>query len=120
MKELTAKDEIEAAVWADKFMSEALRNSAMAAIGAEQREAMRLSLVEVDGEPVNQNGVPFLAMDSWSLKTIRLAQTAFNDLNGVDAEDLKNFKASARVSPPGESLATQSPKKLKGVSGGNG
>jgi hypothetical protein len=105
---------------ADKLMSDALRNSAVATISAEQREAMRLSLVEVDGEPVNHDGVPYMAMDDWSLKTLRFLQTAFNEMNGIEADDLKNFRAGAQIVDHGDAPAESATKKLASVSGKSG
>lgn len=115
MRELTAKDELTASIFAEKFMSDALRNSAVATIAAEQREAMRIALVEVDGKPVNVDGIPYMAMDEWSMRTIRFAQMAFNELNGIESDDLKNFRAGGQIVDPGESpAATQSQKPASG------
>lgn len=97
MREVGAKDEMEAAIWAEKSLSSAERTNAMAVVGAQQRECMRLSLVEVDGSPVNHDGIPFKAMDQYSIKTLRFLQYAFNLMNGVDDDDLKNFEAGAEV-----------------------
>ena len=115
MRELTAKDELTASIFAEKFMSDALRNSAVATIAAEQREAMRLALVEVDGIQVNLDGVPYLEMDNWSMRTVRFAQMAFNEMNGIESDDLKNFKAGAQIVDLGGSpAATPSPKPASG------
>lgn len=94
VRELNGNDEIDAAVMADKSSSDLVKDSPIAQFGAERRESLRLSLVEVDGKPVPQ---PYLEMNHWSLKTLRVLMAAFNDLNGLDEDDLKNCLASAEV-----------------------
>jgi len=96
MRELNAKDELEASIWADKTRSEAA-DGPLAMIGSEHRESVRLSLVYVDGNRVNHNGVPFTAMNDWSMKTMRLLMQAFNDLNGVDKKEVADFSKGAEV-----------------------
>lgn len=95
MRELSGEDELEAAKWADKRRSEA-DTGALAVMNSEQREAIRLSLVSVDGEPVGGD-IPYMAIDKWNLRTMRLVRHAFNDLNGVGESDLEDFKEAAEV-----------------------
>ena len=90
MRELTGRDEIEAGRLALATASEADRDNAVMLNFAEQREMMRLSLVEVDGEPVGID-TPFMDMDDWSMKTMVFVRKAFNEMNRVDGDDLKNF-----------------------------
>lgn len=90
MRELKVKDDIEVAIWADKNTPAAAKESAVGAMAADRREALRLALVEVDGVRVNVNGIPYMAMDDWSQKTMTYALMAFNDLNGA-ADDAKGF-----------------------------
>lgn len=97
MRELDARDELEAAMWADKKTTTTGGNNMLSMMGAEQREAMRLSFCEVDGHPVNIDGIPFVDFDRWTMKTMRFVTQAFNDLNGVDAKELKSFTAGAEV-----------------------
>jgi len=97
MRELEAKDDIQSAIWADQNASSALKGSAIAAIQADKRESIRCSLVEVDGEPVNLDGVPFMAMDSWSHRTLIYIEAFFNDLNGVEMEDVKKAVAGGAI-----------------------
>lgn len=96
MRELTAKDEIEAAIWADKKRSSA-GDGVLSIVGGEQREAMRLSFVAVDGKPVNEGGIPFVGMDNWTYRTMRFVQRAFADLNGVEQSDLDSFAEGAEI-----------------------
>lgn len=96
MRELTSQDEIEAAIWADKKRGSA-QDGVLSVVGGEQREAIRLSFVEVDGNPVNVDGVPFTAMDKWTYRTMRYVQKAFTDLNGVQQDDLESFSEGAEI-----------------------
>ena len=106
MRELTGPDELEAAMWADKKMDKDRRSDAVAVMEGEQREAMRLAFTEVDGEPVNHDGIPFVAMDLWTYRTMRFAQTAFSDVNGVQIDELQSFKEGAELVMGPESLPT--------------
>jgi phage FluMu protein gp41 len=106
MRELTAKDEIEAAIWADQKRSSA-GDGVLSMVGGEQREAMRLALVEVDGETVNVEGVPFTAMDRWTYRTMRYLQKAFEEINGVDQKDLASFSKGAEIVD--DPMATEAP-----------
>lgn len=106
MRELDGEDDIEASIWADKNATSALKESAVAAMVADQRESMRLSLLEVDGVPVNHDGLPYMKADRWSSKTWRCMQSFYADLNGMKEQDLKNAVAGAEVilsSPHGDS-----------------
>lgn len=96
MRELDASDEIEAAIWADKRRGSA-QDGVLSMVGGEQREAMRLSLVSVDGKPVNVDGVPFMGIDKWSYRTMRYVQRAFANLNGVKDKDLESFDEGAEI-----------------------
>jgi len=100
MRELEATDDIQSAIWADAHATSALKGSAVAAIQADRRESIRLSMVEVDGEPVNVDGVPFMGMDRWSHRTLIYVEAFFNDLNGVDTGDLKKAIAGGTVVLP--------------------
>lgn len=102
MRELTSKDELDAAMWADKLKSIVNDESPSSIILGEQREAMRLSLVTVDGQRVNDDGLPFLGMDTWTVRTVRFVQRAFQDMNGVTAEELENFTGEAEIVHPSE------------------
>lgn len=97
MRELDTRDEIEAAIWADKAANSALADSQMAAFQADQRESIRLALVEVDGVEVNVGGMPYKAMDGWSMRTMRFIREFYADLNGVEQDDLKNALKGAKV-----------------------
>jgi len=97
VRELDGKDELEAAIWADKNQNSALSDSAKALFQGEQRESIRLSLVQVDGVAVNVGGVPYMAMDDWSFRTQRFIREFYADLNGVELDELKNAVAGAEV-----------------------
>lgn len=97
MRELTADDELQASMWADMKITTKPGNQVLSMMGVEQQEAMRLALVSVDGVPVNVEGLPFADMDNWTYRTMRFVQAAFQDLNGVDATDLRSFTTGAVI-----------------------
>lgn len=97
MRELTADDELIAAMQADMKMTSGSSNQVLSMMGVEQQEAMRLSLVSVDGVPVNVDGIPFTDMDTWTYRTMRHVHAAFQDLNGVDATELRSFTTGAVI-----------------------
>jgi len=97
MRELDGQDDIEASIWADKNATSAIKGSAVAAMVADQRESIRLSLLEVDGLPVNHDGIPYRAMDDFTSVTFRFLQQFYADMNGAKEDDLKNAIAGAEV-----------------------
>lgn len=96
MRELDGKDELEAAIWADQNKSSVLEGT-MAAFQADQRESIRLSIVQVDDVAVNVDGAPFREMNEWSFRTMRFVREFFADLNGVEEGDLKNAVTGAEI-----------------------
>jgi hypothetical protein len=108
MRELTAEDELEAAMWADKRRTSA-HDGILSMVGIEQREAMRLSLVEVAGQSVTCDGVPSQELDGWRSRTMRFVLLAFNDLNAVDVEDLSRFRLGAEVLSPTPTAPKRAP-----------
>lgn len=98
IRELTGKDDITIAVWTEQRVKgdSALKENFTAALGVEMQEAMRCSIVAVDGVPAD-GPMGFRGMDDWSKRTMRFLQDGFNDINGVDSEDLKKFRSSAVV-----------------------
>ncbi len=62
---------------------------------AELFAAVRMALVEVDGQRVNVDGVPFMGFDDWTQRTVRFAVEAFTDLNGVKDDELPDFREGA-------------------------
>lgn len=93
MRELTAGDEIEAALMAD---AKGRPSSITAAITAERTESIRLALCEVDGNPVG-GAEPFMMMDRWTYRTLAALRTAFDDINGVPDKDLENLTTKAEI-----------------------
>lgn len=94
MRELQNRDSIEAGIWADRNASAA--DSDRGRLAAELVESVRLSLVEVDGKRM-QPGMPFMEMDNWSQRTMRFLLEAYQELNGVQEEELGNFMATAEL-----------------------
>jgi len=109
IRELDSNDDIQAAIMADKMAPAAIKDSAIGLMSSEQREAVRLSLVEVDGVPVNQDGIPFLAMDEWSARTMRFALQAYMQVNGVTPDEIRSFLAGAEVVTGPETPTTTFP-----------
>lgn len=107
MRELDGKDDTQIALWVQANIPDALADDPISIMEQKQTEAMRCALVSVDGEDVNEHGVPFKVMDGWSHKTMRFVGAAFQRLNGIGGDDLKKFEASAKP------VAKKSPKNVK-------
>jgi hypothetical protein len=105
VRELVAADELTAALWTESNAPADMLETPAGQIHAEQRELVRISLVEVDGEEVNVDGVPFMAMDKWSLRTFRAVRTFFNDVNTLDDRELRKSLAAAEVVIAGPAAA---------------
>jgi hypothetical protein len=90
MRQLTGIEDLEAAIMADKTAPAAARESMGAAITVEQREKVRMALVEVDGKRVNGD-TPYMALDHWNVRTIRFAERAYIELNGIQPEAMEDF-----------------------------
>jgi hypothetical protein len=56
-------------------------------------ELVRLSIVEVDGQKVEQ---PFTDWDKWNSRTRAYVLAAFRSINGVEDNERADFLASAR------------------------
>lgn len=55
-------------------------------------EMIRLSIVEVNGEPVKH---PYLAFDTWNNRARALAVQAFRSLNGTTDKEVEDFLGAA-------------------------
>lgn len=97
VRELSCDDDLDITINAEKLTPEAARATMLAAGQARQREAFRLSLVEVNGEPVNREGVPYMEMDQWNQRTMRFLQEAFEELNGAELEELRSFRKAGKL-----------------------
>jgi len=93
MRELDGNDDLDIAVWIEAASTSAIEENPIALMKFERVEALRCSLVSVDGEPVNVDGKPYKGMDKWSRRTMQFVGTAFNELNGAEADELKKFRA---------------------------
>ena len=100
IRELLNLDNDTIAVWAQANISPALKDSPLAQITAEQREAIRLSITAVDGNPVNEHGEPFMDMDEWTYRSQRFVMAAFNRVNGVAEDEISGFLDGAVPSAP--------------------
>jgi len=79
------------------------QDAALAADGRGERgsvmtELVRLSIVEVDGQKVQQ---PFLEMERFNSKTRALIMKAYEQLNDLPLEELSVFLAASEDATPG-------------------
>jgi hypothetical protein len=113
LRELRGVDEVMAAVMAERNLPSALRDSSIAAISQEQREAQRLSIVAVNGVPTNQTpATPYMDLDEWSQRSLRLLAVAYTEVNGVSSDELQAFRAGAVVvgdGPVPDKTSSESP-----------
>lgn len=103
MRELDGHDDILSSYWADHNASAEVAGSSSAAMLADRREGLRLSLVAVEGAQVNEDGIPYMDCDSWTSRTWYHLMQCFVELNGVADTDVKNVQRGAI------SLAMRSP-----------
>jgi hypothetical protein len=96
VRELDGDDELEAAVFAERKVTKSMRDNPIYMMGIERKEAIRASIYAVDGEVVE---TPFAAIDRWSKRTERFVQSAFNEMNGVESEELKKFLGTEEPEP---------------------
>jgi hypothetical protein len=82
MREVDGRDEELAANWA--------KNKGGAASSSE--ELVRLSIVAVNGDPIQQ---PYLKFDTWNQRARAFALRAFNDLNGFSDKEAADFLETA-------------------------
>lgn len=103
--ELTSRDEIEAAQMADALMTPIERASVRLTNDAEQREAIRLSIVGL-GKPagrgivyehVNHDGVPFADLNEWTRRAWTCLHAYFAQVNGVPTDELHEGIRGART-----------------------
>lgn len=110
MREITSRDEVEAAIMADALMSPIEKASVRLSGDAERRECIRLSVVglgklsdksnpasAIAYEHVNQDGAPFGDINEWSGRAWTALQTYFGTLNGVPMEELAEGLAGAQT-----------------------
>lgn len=109
MREIDYDDERLASMAAEGSASGVELTNASAWFSLVQRERIRLSMVEVDRRPVNRDGLPFIAMDGWSSKTMRFVERAFSKLNMPKEDELALFDTGGAIcdeietTPPQES-----------------
>jgi hypothetical protein len=58
-------------------------------------EQIRLSLVEVNGQKVNE-GMPYLAYDQWNSRARHFASAAFTSINAAKPDEISGFLAAAQ------------------------
>jgi hypothetical protein len=104
--ELTSRDEIEAAQMADATMSAIERASVRLTNDAEQREAIRLSIVglgkigvdkRIAYEHVNADGAPFGELNEWTRRAWTCLHAYFGQMNGVPTDELLEGIRGART-----------------------
>lgn len=99
MRELDGRDDIEIAIRTKQKLNSATEDNPAAIMAIQQNEAYRAALVEVDGEAVPVDG-PYVAMDRWTQRTMTFVGRAFNALNGVQGDELKEFLAEDKGDAP--------------------
>lgn len=105
MVEMSSRDEIEAAQMADATMSAIERASVRLTNDAENREAVRLTIVGlgklVNGrivyEDANTEGVPLAELNRWSQRAWTCLRAYFGQLNGVPTDELLEGIKGARI-----------------------
>lgn len=130
IRELTSRDEIEAAILTDALMSDVERKSIKLTIEAERRECVRLAIVGIGRavaggvvyEHANQDGIPFAAPNAWNLATWAALGTFFGEVNGIPsdeiAEGLKGAQTVGAFAPPTSGTpASADPGRSGGASG---
>lgn len=109
--EITSREEIQAAIYADSAMSPLEKQSVKLTNDAERRECIRVSLVglvprtdAVTYRHINHDGVPFHEMDNWPSKATAALNAYFNDVNGIPTveliEGLKGARTIGGSAPP--------------------
>lgn len=91
MRELSGRDELEAAKAADALTPQ---KTVEALTDAERREAVRISLVEIDGKAID-HAVPLFEIDEWPRRARKALEAFFADLNGINRSDVDKCTASA-------------------------
>lgn len=94
IRELTGRDDIQIATMLEAKVTPSMRENDDVVTNARAMENLRAAIVEVDGRPVDQ-AVPFTALDGWPKKTHGVLFAFFNELNGVDPDDVKKAIAEA-------------------------
>lgn len=97
VRELDGNDEIQAALWMEANAKPEALESMAGAMAAEQRELVRISLVEVNDDPVNLDGVPWMGMDEWTIKTFRAVRMYYVNVNTFDDSAMRKSLAGAEV-----------------------
>lgn len=86
MRELTNEDRYTVSAWLERKIAALPTEDETELRSAEQ---LRLSLVAVDGVPVNLDSVPYTGIDTWSRRTCEFAIQAWVKLNAVDQAAVK-------------------------------
>lgn len=94
LMEVTSRDELEGAKYADAVMSDLEKKSVQLSTEAQRRETVRMSIVGLvtRTEPIAYRhiggAVPFHEIDGWSSKAVTCVSVYFNNLNGINSEEL--------------------------------
>jgi hypothetical protein len=96
MRETNGIDEQQAAIASD---AAGVRSSIF-------QELIKLSIVEVDGQPVSQ---PFVALDTWNSKTRALIIKAYEQLNNLPDDELAAFLVASEDATPGLAAVPDEP-----------
>lgn len=104
MREIDGHDEKDIGAWMDLAIAgnPSIAQDAVKLMLLERHESMRRALVSVDGETVNQAGVPYAGLDGWTKRTMQFVGNAFNAINGVEPGEVGEFLAvvTAKIENP--------------------
>ena len=91
VRELDGNDEVQIAVWCDGKRGQPgfSKDNLTAELQLQRNEAIRCSIVSVDGKPVNVNGAPWAGYDEWPRRAKLAVGRFHDDLNGLDTADLE-------------------------------
>lgn len=92
IREVDGYDEEMAAAWVDAKRKIKGENA-----GNVFNELVRASIASVDGKPFNVGGAPSDDFDKWSSRARNFVLRLYNELNGIDEDDLKKVIAEATV-----------------------
>jgi hypothetical protein len=107
VRELDGTDEVLIALWCGLRQYD--KSSPLAELQVQREEAIRMSVVSVDGNPVNLKGVPWPGFNKLTRRELLAIARFHDDLNGLDTKDLEKCVAAGKpvISPqPNEEAAS--------------
>jgi hypothetical protein len=102
IRELRGGDEIIAALSADQVMSQEAKRSAVIALRHEHREAILLSIVAIDDQPIVGADDPKLLeiRETWGVRIWTVLARYYADMNGIPEDELGKCLKGAQLLTP--------------------